>query len=1819
MDTHGVKLDTLKECFEFLDWLNGPKGQKSNVVTELVQRLTPSFPKMPSFKRGLHVQYVNFLNNVSALRTKLLSNKITTPSNYVNTRDKTQILDALLGCIPKFLAALYYLQYHVDDAFSNVGGGDWASQSLQRGELCNFLTTGNNILRGGFSVHEVNNIEGRAVANELRKILNKEVDTRTKNPVHDHFRNVTLTISNKPWHAVNTGNTVSLVNVFCVLVAGEKDADGGAFKAALEKGLGKKICWQDLKNHCQLLKEHIDTLTGAGFSVTGRGITPTHAVNFAKTSATWFRANLPKAAGELSEMIPQSINSQKTELQSFANDKLYPRGFIFDGSKPNVLKRGLPQQWTLNLQRFNELESKLIQLKAILEGEYTASCPNLAPPPVTSSEAPKAVAPERKSARESTSTKPAVKTEAAKPVVSQSKVTPNQSQKSEGAQNQAKKVEGAQNQGKKAERNQNQTKAQSGRNPSSSSATTSSPSPSTGVKGAPGPAGPQGGKGTQGPTSTGSTTSSSSQNTVTSQHTPPQPPANPPPRADPSTPAGPVSSSKPGSGGGSANGGAAQGSHTAGASQPLPPKSSSALSPRSSSSSVSGNNGGPGPSSAPGQPGGQSKGSQSGAPSLTGQSQNPSISSSGTPSHGVPSTGSGKVSASVPGQQGGTSKGPNDGSPTAQQPGAPAQNVTTQPSSDSSPVPPSSSVPAPVGGQGTGDQGSTFSTTQQNGQGTSPSSTTAATTATTGSGGGGGGAGGVGGSNGKGVGQDPALVKQHSPTCPANQIKSVDMSGTSFCRPKPNKSYRKPLSENAENKIANAYEKTVVKNILNDRNTKHPNRKIPQFQIPPNRPTPTSPVAPGPSRPIHPTPSVQPSRLAPGPYPLPPGSRDGQGRRYYEPAEGRGRHDDGSMAVNQPSEFDGQPIPDTASKELQEKIKKKVEGIKFLKSLESTAQQEEVEQLRRDEETVNTEQEKKAKAEWEKRKQQGKGVKKHDEDLDRIQKTLQRSNRANEARLRQEEEQRKFIEAAPQLDGSQPTDDAYGEHWPWWYPGLLYREITGKPIDDDLPERLQDQRDRLFHEKIQDDLGRHIDERKALQTLERKEKDQIKKHNKDAEEELRRGRIQHMQLNPPITTVLPALPDPRELPDSLKHPDITFKVVDSTDRQSFAQKSKDAAQRIKDHYEKQRQRVADEKKVYKEELEQKEKNATQAHVESIKRAGEIVQSEHLKKMFHGGDFDIALAPSLNVDDFEDNAHEAYRIYGPSPKKTSDEIFEYNPKWNNVINYGLIVDPNPNMCNNPWNYAHDSATSSTLPLPPDSDHLPPPTNVKAMLFWLVGLNAYGLIAKMERHIEGLLMVFNGDTFYPKYALQVNGDLSSLSASHIADTLTEACLYSAHVLNGIMRMQSGDALSDIDFKLEYDKLHYSPDPACLLCQLRDYVYACCHQLAFLKAQCKRGKSLGGWQDSKYGSDIKTSSPLQAFLTDGWDSDFETHPFDPCNLCLKSRVRMGFRDKDLPKTSQQGSVISAILTPSCGGSDPLLTLASYLNCLTRRTPRTTGELVSYFHHFGNELHEYALKALSSLGTAITKSHADCPDWDCLGASDLQAVSGLRGSEALNMISNNNHDNEHPKTLSTLVGCGSDFANCRPHCPPITYRAYALYSQSFVHTYLSWTVYLPDRLRESLEKLHYELKKHDFAKCTSLHLCSTALPLLYTHGFTPPEGKSQSTVKCYDVMSKLKEIVDGKPIASLMTAMDDFLYGIREPFIYTIVALWSLAFLVFANTMLYRLDVLRIRSHLIRTKASHHIDVKALLTKGRKMLSLYKDVDYFDEDPIGYLGVTH
>ncbi|GBE59456.1 Ribosome-binding protein 1 [Babesia ovata] len=499
--------------------------------------------------------------------------------------------------------------------------------------------------------------------------------------------------------------------------------------------------------------------------------------------------------------------------------------------------------------------------------------------------------------------------------------------------------------------------------------------------------------------------------------------------------------------------------------------------------------------------------------------------------------------------------------------------------------------------------------------------------------------------------------------------------------------------------------------------------------------------------------------------------------------------------------------------------------------------------------------------------------------------------------------------------------------------------------------------------------------------------------------------------------------------------------------------------------------------------------------------------------------------------------------------------------------------------------------------PDTELFPsePPRTVREMLIWLVGLQNPKHLDTMKRCIE---KVFRSVTDVIHGELKLSANDFHITVDNVVDVLRLTSLFAASVLSTIEPAWKGNISLSATFKSKDSDQSKDPDCCTLLCRLRDYVYACCHQLAFLKSQCSREQSHGGWQNHEYGHGVSPQkSPLQAFLTDAHDSKFTTYPFDPCNVCLKSRVRMGFRADDLPDKLETGNVLLTILSPTCGGDDP-------------RTPRTTGELVSFFHNFGNELHN-APSELSPLGSALSTPHGHCPDWDRLGDADLQAVQGLRGSDSLNSI-HHDKDKGHPKTLSTLLGCGIDNVNCHPHMTPITYRADALYSPSFAHAYLSWTVYLADRLWESLTKLHYDLENlqcHD-SKLKPLHRRDKALLLLYSHGFTPPEGVSQPSLTCSKVVAKLEEVVSGQPIATLMTCMDIFLYRVRMPFLYTLFTVWSIAAVFLTYTTLYRIDFLRIRSHFVRSKASHLIDVKALLTHGRRMLSLYSDVDYFDDD---------
>ncbi|CDR96611.1 hypothetical protein BBBOND_0305140 [Babesia bigemina] len=216
----------------------------------------------------------------------------------------------------------------------------------------------------------------------------------------------------------------------------------------------------------------------------------------------------------------------------------------------------------------------------------------------------------------------------------------------------------------------------------------------------------------------------------------------------------------------------------------------------------------------------------------------------------------------------------------------------------------------------------------------------------------------------------------------------------------------------------------------------------------------------------------------------------------------------------------------------------------------------------------------------------------------------------------------------------------------------------------------------------------------------------------------------------------------------------------------------------------------------------------------------------------------------------------------------------------------IKRPDIVLCLAPWATSKPAHDSTDIP-ETELFSAKAPRTVRDMLQWLAGF-------KNEKHHDTLKQcikrAFGGlhkDT--SQLALFINH--AKIRPGDVFDILQLTAMFAGSVLTAIASNCKENVPSRFVKPKSSDQ---SDDPDCcaLFCQLRDYAYACHHYA------------------------VKQPSPLQAFLTDDWDSTFDTHPFDPCNLCHKSRVRMGFRTEDLPKTSQQGSVISTILTPSSGG---------------------------------------------------------------------------------------------------------------------------------------------------------------------------------------------------------------------------------------------------------------------------------------------------------------
>ncbi|CDR95840.1 hypothetical protein BBBOND_0209930 [Babesia bigemina] len=223
--------------------------------------------------------------------------------------------------------------------------------------------------------------------------------------------------------------------------------------------------------------------------------------------------------------------------------------------------------------------------------------------------------------------------------------------------------------------------------------------------------------------------------------------------------------------------------------------------------------------------------------------------------------------------------------------------------------------------------------------------------------------------------------------------------------------------------------------------------------------------------------------------------------------------------------------------------------------------------------------------------------------------------------------------------------------------------------------------------------------------------------------------------------------------------------------------------------------------------------------------------------------------------------------------------------------------------------------------------------------------------------------------------------------------------------------------------------------------------------------------------------------------------------------------------------------------------------------------------------------------------------------------------------------HDHKSHDALSSLFNdttCKSP-RGCAPYLQPLGLHACHSYPPKHAGLYVTWTIYLAWQFWELLASLLHALGNidctasgcatcpckpgthggKDACHCQSLVKCGGPLPTFYRYGFTYRNANLLVTdnyaMRCGDLNTQLRQVLHSDHFTELFRRIDQLIWHIRMPFFYSLVALWSLVALYILHTFLYRMDIIRITSHLLTTKASHLIDVKAILTKGGKMLSLY------------------
>ncbi|GBE63100.1 hypothetical protein, conserved [Babesia ovata] len=408
----------------------------------------------------------------------------------------------------------------------------------------------------------------------------------------------------------------------------------------------------------------------------------------------------------------------------------------------------------------------------------------------------------------------------------------------------------------------------------------------------------------------------------------------------------------------------------------------------------------------------------------------------------------------------------------------------------------------------------------------------------------------------------------------------------------------------------------------------------------------------------------------------------------------------------------------------------------------------------------------------------------------------------------------------------------------------------------------------------------------------------------------------------------------------------------------------------------------------------------------------------------------------------------------------------------------------------------------------------------------------------------------------------------------------------------------------------------------------------------------------------------SPLQSFLEDGLPG-FLPHSFTTPNCkitCqmskhfgLPCKTPMGFADISIAASHcKTGDHIMSVLSRFCGKEHSVLgQLCSFLQCLLQRTPQTLDEMFAFYYGLLNGWNDKDKQRMKhkrhAFNDAVNKAYFneryDGLDITPMFKSSEQPTSVHGSGNLLCLTSCRN-------TATTLT--------CGPYLQPLCQNTWTVFSNKRADKYLSWIVYLTETFYEILKMLYddccatcdkrgtkcYEkcsvngcpviypdASKRDTAEykteferyqtsnhtkeCSSIVKCKNTRPTLYKYGFNfgsavDINNRFDANKKrtCRDLCNALDRVLsknksDAAPLAKLIyETIPNFLWTIRTPFSYLLLALWSLSLLYLLHIAVVRLDVLRIRSHL-RSPSSHRIAAQSLLAAAR--VKALANVKYF------------